>query len=100
MADRVGAARERALARGVRANAMLSARSLDAEARLSDDAGGLLDLALRNGRLTARGLGRIRRVALTVADLGARDGPLRAGDVATALQLRADLLDLTTPGHG
>ena len=100
VADRVGAARERALARGVRANAMLPARSLDAEARLSDDAGGLLDLALRNGRLTARGLGRIRRVALTVADLGARDGPLRAGDVATALQLRADLLDLTTPRHG
>jgi magnesium chelatase family protein len=100
VAERVGAARERARARGVRANAGLPARELDAHAPLTDAAGDLLDLALRHGRLTARGLGRIRRVALTVADLGDRDGPLRAGDVATALQLRSDLLDLTTPRHG
>jgi magnesium chelatase family protein len=84
----------------VRANAGLSAQTLDDHAPLTDEAGDLLDLALRNGRLTARGLGRIRRVALTVADLHGRDGPLRPGDVATALQLRSDLLDLATPRHG
>jgi magnesium chelatase family protein len=100
VADRVATARERARARGVRANAGLPAAELDRYAPLSEDAGGLLDLALRHGRLTARGLGRIRRVARTVADLADRPGALTAGDVATALQLRADLLDLTTPRHG
>jgi magnesium chelatase family protein len=100
VADRVLAARDRARARGARANAGLPAGSLDTHAALTEEAGELLDLSLRNGRLTARGLGRIRRVALTVADLAGRDGPLRAGDVATALQLRSDLLDLMTPRHG
>ena len=100
VAERVAQARERARARGVTANARIPAGHLDDDAPLTDEAGDLLDLALRHGRLTARGLGRIRRVALTVADLAGRDGPLRAGDVATALQLRADLLDLTGPRHG
>jgi magnesium chelatase family protein len=100
VADRVAAARDRAGGRGVIANSRLPAGQLDEQAPLTEEAHDLLDLALRHGRLTARGLGRVRRVALTVADLAGRDGPVAAGDIATALQLRADLLELTTPRHG
>jgi predicted ATPase with chaperone activity len=50
---------------------------------------------MRNGTLTARGLDRIRRVALTVADLMCPDDPLvRQLDdthVAAALELRPEV---------
>ena len=45
---------------------------------------------LRAGRLTGRGLGRVRRVARTIADLGGHDGPLTADHVSAALALRAE----------
>ena len=51
----------------------------------------LLATVLRSGRLSARGLARVRRVALTLADLAGHEGPLTAGHVGTALQLRADV---------
>jgi magnesium chelatase family protein len=90
VADRVRCAREQATARGVAANAELRGRNLDAAAPLCCDAKRLLEAGLERGQLTARGVQRVRAVALTVADLGGREPPLTADDVATALALRAE----------
>jgi magnesium chelatase family protein len=90
VADRVLAARARALDRGVPANARLPADRLDAEARLTDGAMAMVETSLRQGRLSARGLARIRRVARTIADLAGLEGPLRAEEVGQALALRGD----------
>ncbi|CAN5905014.1 YifB family Mg chelatase-like AAA ATPase [soil metagenome] len=90
-AARVITARDRALLRGVRANAELCGPELERWAPLDGDARELLATALRGGRLSARGLDRVRRVALTLADLAGHDPPLTAGQVGTALQLRADV---------
>ncbi len=50
----------------------------------------MAERALVQGRLTARGLRRVWRVALTLADLADHRGPLRADHLAGALQLRSD----------
>jgi magnesium chelatase family protein len=63
---------------------------LERVAPLSTGADQLLERALESGRLTARGLRRIWRVALTIADLAEHEGPLRAEHVASAFHLRAD----------
>ncbi len=91
VAARVRVARDRAVLRGVRANAFLTGPALERWAPLAPDARDLLATVLRTGRLSARGLARIRRVALTLADLAGYEGPLTAGQVGTALQLRADV---------
>ncbi|MCU1499681.1 MAG: putative magnesium chelatase [Acidimicrobiales bacterium] len=91
---RVVGARARASARGVRANAELDGPELDRWAPLAADAHGLLTTALGSGRLSARGLTRVKRVALTLADLDGHEGPLTAGHVGTALQLRADIVGI------
>ena len=49
-----------------------------------------VEQALRSGRLSARGLQRVRRVALTLADLWGCSGPLGSDQVSLALSLRAD----------
>ena len=48
----------------------------------------LLDEAMSEGRLTRRGVTRVHRVALSVADVARHDGP-EVDDVRTALALRA-----------
>ena len=88
-ARRVEGARERAHQRGVRCNAELPAVALSEVAPLSAGARRLLERRLREGRLSARGLDRSRRVALTVADLAGDDAPLREEHVLVALALRA-----------
>jgi magnesium chelatase family protein len=40
--------------------------------------------------LTGRGLGRVRRVARTIADLGGHDGALAVEHLSAALALRAE----------
>jgi magnesium chelatase family protein len=90
VAVRVAAARERAGRRGIACNARLSADRLDAEAPLTDGALAMVETSLRQGRLSARGLARIRRVARTVADLAGLEGPLRAEEVGQALAMRGD----------
>lgn len=90
VADRVARAREVATARGVRCNAMLPSHRLDEEAAMEPGALTLVETALSQGRLSARGLARVRRVGLTFADLAGRTGPLRAEDVGQALALRVD----------
>jgi len=89
VAARVSAARRRAQERGVKVNAELPAWRLDEVASLSGGAHRLLERRLRDGHLSARGLDRVRRVALTLSDLGGRDGPLSEEDVLLALALRA-----------
>jgi magnesium chelatase family protein len=91
VAERVLAARDLALGRGVAANAQLRGSELDRWAPVTDDAHDLLAGTLRAGRLSARGLDRVRRVARTIADLGGHAGPLTATHVGTALHLRADV---------
>jgi magnesium chelatase family protein len=90
VAARVAAVRGLAATRGVPANAGLSAHRLDQLAPLTPAARAVLEARLREGRLSARGLHRVRRVARTVADLAGRDGAIDEEDVCTALLLRGD----------
>jgi magnesium chelatase family protein len=90
VAARVVWARRRAAERGVVANAVLPATALDAVAPLDRPAALLLEDRLRRGVLSARGLHRVRRVALTLADLGGRRPLLGEEDVCLALSLRAE----------
>ncbi len=94
VAARVAAARRRAAARGLRCNAELSPGRLDDLAPLSRPARRLLEARLRSGTLTARGLDRVRRVALTLTDLDGAEPPITEEHLAVALELRAggDLL--------
>jgi len=86
VAPRVAAARQLARARGVRSNAELTPRDLDAVVPMSDPARVLLEQQLLRGALTARGFARTWRVARTVADL---DG---APDLVGPEHIRAALL--------
>ncbi|MFL6205771.1 MAG: YifB family Mg chelatase-like AAA ATPase [Acidimicrobiales bacterium] len=89
--ERVLAAREVAARRGVATNAEIPVDALDELAPLHPDAGDVLAHALRSGRLSARGLHRVRRVARTVADLDASPSDVvTAAHVAVALNLRVD----------
>jgi magnesium chelatase family protein len=90
VAARVIACRIRATERGVRCNAELPAPRLDELAPLAPAARTLLESRLRNGRLSARGLHRVRRIARTMADLVGRSGRLEEEDVCAALLLRTD----------
>lgn len=87
---RVAAARDRAAARGVSANAHLDSGALERWAQLSRPARLLVADLLRRGQLTARGLQRVRRVALTMADLDGVPGdtPLADHHLGHALELR------------
>jgi magnesium chelatase family protein len=95
VAKRVAGARRRAAARRTRVNAELPAWRLDEVAALDARATRLLERALTDGRLSGRGLGAVRRVARTVADLAGAEGPLRVEHVATALALRTQPTVLT-----
>ncbi len=88
--DRVDRARTSARERGVAANSELKDDTLQELAPLSSDAKNLLRHAIGEGRLTARGFQRVRRVALTLADLAGNDLPLSGGVVAQALFLRTE----------
>jgi magnesium chelatase family protein len=90
VASRVLAARGLARRRGVGANADLAADRLDDVAPLSPAAARVLEVRLRQGRLSARGLHRVRRVACTLADLARRPGRVEEADVCAALELRCD----------
>ena len=91
VADRVAAARRRAADRGYPSNAAIPGSRLAELVPLAPEAAGLLETRLRQGRLSARGFHRIRRVARTLADLGGWPGPVRAADVHGALALRVPL---------
>ena len=88
VARRVAAARDRAAARGRGLNATLSGAALDEVAPLDGASSRLLESLVRQGRLTARGVQRVRRVARTIADLAAHEGTLSTEHVAAAVALR------------
>jgi magnesium chelatase family protein len=91
---RVGQARERAAARGVALNARIPAHRLDELAPLAPAARAVLRRELEAGRLTGRGLHRVRRVARTLADLDGKDDPVDEASVVMALSLRIDPTEL------
>jgi magnesium chelatase family protein len=95
VASRVADARRRATVRGAPTNARLPGWRLDDVAPLDRLATRLLEKALAAGHLSGRGLGGVRRVARTVADLTGGDDRLTAEHVATALALRAEPTFLT-----
>jgi len=90
VARRVARARALADEREVAANAQLPAWRLDDVAALDRPATRLVERRLRAGRLTGRGLGGVRRVARTIADLAGHDGTLAVEHVSAALALRAE----------
>jgi magnesium chelatase family protein len=91
VARRVVAARALAAKRGVPCNAAIGLDRLDETAALDLAGRRVLEVRLRQGRLSARGLHRVRRVARTIADLAGREGPVSAEDVYGALALRAEV---------
>lgn len=91
VAARVAGARERASERGVACNSQLSGRALERVAPFSPTARRLVERTIDEGRLSGRGLTRLRSVALTISDLHDRSGALHDDVVAEALSLRIDL---------
>lgn len=92
--ERVLAARMRAAERGHGPNSSIPASLLDDVAPLSIDAREVLRTELERGRLSGRGLHRVRRVARTIADLRSAD-VVDTPDLLLALQMR---IDLAAPG--
>jgi len=88
--ERVLASRAVAERHGISTNSAIPVDRLDELAPLADGAADVLAQALKSGRLSARGLHRVRRVARTVADLQGADRLVTAAHVATALSLRSD----------
>jgi magnesium chelatase family protein len=90
--ERVDLARAKARERNGMLNAAIAPADLDRCAPLTADATNLLRTELERGRLTGRGLHRVRRVARTIADLSSSDqAQVQAEHVALALQLRVRL---------
>jgi magnesium chelatase family protein len=91
VADRVAEARARQVRRLVgtpwRVNGEVAGPYLRESLPLPEDVS-LVDAAFHHGRLSARGVDKVLRVAWTVADLAGRDRP-SAEDVAVALAMRS-----------
>lgn len=89
--ERVEGARERQTRRfagtGLFTNAEIPASRMDEWCAVDDAARKLLEAAVSSGRLSARGLSRVRKVARTIADLAGADG-IAVNHVAEALQYR------------
>ena len=88
VASRVGTARRRAAGRGYSLASGIPGNRLDEIAPLSAGASRLLRRELERGRLSGRGLHRVRRVARTLADLESDDDVIDEAMVRLALQLR------------
>ena len=91
MAERVAAARQRAIARSGCVNGSLDQASLDEVAPLSEGARTILTSAVEQGRLSARGVGRVRAVARTIADIEDHgDAQVSVEQLCLAMSLRVD----------
>ena len=88
---RVLDARRRAADRGVACNAAIPAHRLDDVAPLSAAAAARLRRELELGRLSGRGLHRVRRVARTLADIAGAGDVIDEATVSLALNLRVDM---------
>jgi magnesium chelatase family protein len=91
VAARVLAARQMAHERGFVCNAELPAPLLDELAPLDISARQLLESRLRQGRISARGMHRVRRVARTIADLAGHEGTISRDELQSALALRDEV---------
>ena len=91
---RVAAARAVALSRQGTVNSALAVDQLDISAPLTPSARAVLRRELEAGRLSGRGLHRVRRVARTVADLQGEGGAIAEDHVSLALQMRTALVNL------
>ncbi len=102
VAARVAEARRRSIIRGAGCSAEVPVGRLDELAPIERGARALIDRQLRSGRLSARGLHRIRRLARTVADLDGHAGTISEHHVHEALALRGprDLLTGTAESEG
>ena len=88
VAERVERVRDLARSRGVDTNSELDGLSMEEHAPLEPAAVEVLRSALRDCRLTARGLRRVRTVARTIRDLDDGGRELRSADVRAAMSLR------------
>ncbi len=88
VAERVARVRELARSRGVDCNSELDGPALQHHGRLEPAATEVLRAALAEGRLSARGLRRVRTVARTIRDLDDAGTEIRVADVMAALSLR------------
>lgn len=89
--DRVASTRRIAMERQGHLNAQLTGEALEVHARVDAAGRELLRRELEAGRLSGRGLHRVRRVARTVADRRGRTECVEESDIATALALRAPI---------
>ena len=87
IAQRVAAARERAMARQGCVNALLSGDALDAHGALNDASAGFLRTAAARLGWSARGFHRVLRVARSIADLAGSD-VIATPHLAEAIQYR------------
>jgi magnesium chelatase family protein len=92
---RVVAARNLAQQRRGGPNSTIAVDELDRVAPLSGAARALLRRELEVGRLSGRGLHRVRRVARTIADLDAAPDVVGEAHVAAALRMRTSLAQLS-----
>jgi magnesium chelatase family protein len=92
--ERVASARAAAIARQGTVNSALAVDQLDVAAPLAPAARAVLRRELEAGRLSGRGLHRVRRVARTIADLHAAYEVVAEDHVSLALQLRTALATL------
>jgi magnesium chelatase family protein len=90
---RVERARARAAQRGPWRSAQVPGHLLDEVAPITPAARAVLRRELESGRLTGRGLHRVRRVARTLADLDGGGDMVDDGAVNLALLMRVDPLD-------
>lgn len=93
VAERVVATRRMAARRHVLTNSELPGATLRSDAPMSAAASKLVEMQMRSGTLSARGLHRVHRIARTIADLeGAGDIEASHMHEALLLRCRRDLL--------
>ena len=88
VAGRVGRARQRAIDRSGTPNGRLDPAEVTRVTALDAASQQVLGQAVEQGRLSARGVGRVRAVARTIADLDDVEGPVTVDHVCLALSLR------------
>ena len=93
VAARVARARSTAVERGYVLASRIPPNRLDVDAPLDASAARLLRRELERGRLSGRGLHRVRRVARTITDLLSDDEVIGDQAVRLALQLRSAMDD-------
>lgn len=90
VAARVAEARQRAIDRTGSVNGEIPASKLDEVVPLTDSARKILETALAQSRLSARGVGRVRAVSRTIADLEGGGDEVTVEQLCLAMSLRVD----------